>query len=149
MLSEMWPLSCHITVCPESFYDHVCHMGRWHVVQPEEANIEKKIRSMIIQLNLGRCTIVTNDVFPHWLSPAEWGHGTHISCSSYVTPYCLDIFMHDFEGIRSGINVVMLILAILIFLGFHIEYSTKVRTRFSKLEIVQTAIPNSTKKCSV
>ena len=67
------------------------------IVPQEEANIEKKTKTMTIVYinrldisrnfgccisNLGRFTIVTNDVFPHWLSPAERGHWTDINSSS-------------------------------------------------------------------
>ncbi len=67
------------------------------VVPQEEANIEKNLSMTIIYIhrleiisrnfgcwisNLGRCTIVTNDVFPHRLSPAERGHRTDINSSS-------------------------------------------------------------------
>ena len=41
------------------------------VVPQEEVNMEKKL-SKAEEKN----TIVTNDMFPHWLSPAERGHRT-------------------------------------------------------------------------
>ncbi len=54
-------------------------------VLQEEANIEKKtINDNYIQpINDNYIhTIVTNNVFPHWLSPAERGHLTDINSSS-------------------------------------------------------------------
>ena len=63
----------------------------WHCYSAGGSQYLKKTINDNYISNLGRCTIVTNDLFPHWLSPAELGHLTDINISiNYIyKPYTI------------------------------------------------------------